>query len=54
MSLTKLLLLILGAICLIAGVIKLIQGPLEWLNLGFALLLIVIGYVLITGKEIGL
>lgn len=50
MSITKLLTLVLGAICLIAGVFKLIQGPMDLINLGFALLLMVVGYVLITGR----
>lgn len=54
MSLTKLLTLVLGAVCLIAGVFKLVQGPIDWINIGLALLLIVVGYVLVTGKGISL
>ena len=53
-SITKLLLLVLGAICLIAGVFKLVQGPIDWMNIGIALVLIVVGFVLVTGKSIGL
>jgi hypothetical protein len=54
MSITKLLLLFLGAVALIAGVYKLVSGPMDVWNLGFALLLIVVGYVLVTEKGISL
>lgn len=54
MSITKLLLLVLGAICLIAGVFKLIQGPFDWITVGIALVLMVVGYVLVTGRGITL
>lgn len=54
MSLTRLLLLILGGICLISGVFKLIQGPADIVNIAIALLLIVVGFVLVTGRGITL
>jgi hypothetical protein len=54
MSVTRLLLLVLGAICLIAGVFKLVQGPYDFLTIGIALGLIVIGYVLVSGRGLTL
>lgn len=54
MSITRLLLLVLGAICLIAGVFKLVSGPYDFLNIGIALVLIVIGYVLVTNRGLTL
>lgn len=54
MSLTKLLLLVLGAICLIAGVFRLIDSPLDFMNIAIALVLIVVGFVLVTGRGITL
>ena len=54
MSITKLLLLVLGAVCLIAGVFKLVQGPYDFINVGVALVLLVVGFVLVTGRGITL
>lgn len=54
MSITRLLLLVLGAICLVAGVFKLVQGPYDFMNVGVALVLLVIGYVLISGRGLTL
>ena len=54
MSLTKLLLLVLGAICLVAGVFKLVEGAMDIWNIGVALVLIVVGFVLVTGRGVTL
>ncbi len=50
MSLTDLIVKVLGIVCLVAGVLRLVQGPLDIINIAVALLLLVIGYVLVTGK----
>lgn len=54
MSITKLLLLIVGAVCLIIGVGKLIVVPISFTGILFPLLLIVVGFVLLTGRGISL
>lgn len=54
MSLTKLLLLVLGAICLIVGVFRLVQGPVDLINVAIALVLMMVGYFLVTGRGITL
>jgi hypothetical protein len=53
MSITKLLLLVLGAFLLIAGVMRLI-GASFGIDLILPLLLIVVGFLLISGRGISL
>jgi hypothetical protein len=54
MSITRAFLLLCGAICIGVGVYKLISGPYDILNIGIALLLLVVGYVVLIGKPITL
>jgi len=56
LSLTRLLLLVLGAICLIAGVMFGIEAmrSTDWLKGVFALIGIAVGFALITNKGITL
>ncbi len=54
MSLTKLLLVVLGAILLIAGVVNLLSASFTFAGLALPLLFIVVGFVLLTGQGISL
>lgn len=54
MSITRLILVILGAIILVAGVTKLLVASFTIVGLALPLLFIVIGFLLLSGRGISL